>query len=152
MSSVTSGAVAHKPLVLFLCAHNACRSQLAEAILRSRAGDRFDVASAGLEPTTVHPFTLRVLEERGIPTAGLHAKSAAGFLGKAAVRYAIIVCASTQDACPRIYPLSGETLSWPFEDPAAATGSDEERLQVFRRVRDQIAERIDQWLARTNEG
>jgi arsenate reductase len=135
-----------KPLVLFLCVHNACRSQLAEAILRAKAGDRLDVASAGLEPTCVHPLTIRALEEVGLPVAALRSKSASQFLGKASVRHAIILCPTAQASCPRIYPLATETLYWPFEDPTSIQGNDEARWQAVRHVRAVISARIDRWL------
>ncbi len=135
-----------KPLVLFLCTANSARSQMAEAILRDRAGDRFEAASAGLTPTRVHPLTLRVLDEAGIDTAGLRSKSSAEFLGKVAVRWAVIVCDKAAQHCPRVYPFASRTLYWPFEDPAAAEGTNDERLEKFREVRDQIASRIDAWL------
>ncbi len=135
-----------KPVVLFLCTANSARSQMAEAILRDRAGDRFDAASAGLTPTQVNPLTLRVLDEAGIDTTGLRSKSSAEFLGKVAVRFAVIVCDKAARHCPSIYPFAARTLYWPFEDPAAAEGSDDQRLQKFREVRDQIAARLDAWL------
>lgn len=134
-------------MVLFLCAANSARSQLAEALLRAKGGDRFEAASAGLSPKGVHPLTVRVLEEIGLNTAGMRSKSSTEFLGKASVRFAIIVCECDAAECPRIFPFAGQTLSWPFDDPATATGKEEERLAVFRRVRDQISQRIDAWLA-----
>ena len=137
----------HTPVVLFLCTGNSARSQMAEAVLRTRAGGRFQAASAGLEPKGVHPMTLRVLAEAGIDTRGLRSKHSSEFLGKVAVRCAIIVCEKANQHCPRIYPFAAQTLYWPFDDPAAADGTEQERLEVFRDVRDQIAARIDQWLA-----
>lgn len=137
---------ARKPLVLFLCTGNSARSQIAEAILLARAGNRFEVASAGMEPKGVHPLTLRVLEESGIDTRGLRSKPSSEFLGKVAVRIAIIVCERANQHCPRIYPFAGRTLYWPFDDPAAFEGTEPERLEKFREVRDEIAARIDQWL------
>ncbi len=137
----------HKPLVLFLCTGNSARSQMAEAILRDRAGDRFDVASAGLHPTSVNPMTVRVLNEIGLPTDGLRAKASGDFLAKVSVRFAVIVCEQAQRSCPKIYPFANRTLYWPFEDPAAFVGSDEEKLARFRDVRDQISARIEEWLA-----
>jgi arsenate reductase len=135
------------PLVLFLCTENAARSQMAEVILRSRAGGRIAAASAGMEPTAVHPLAIQVLAEQGLGTAGLRAKSAAEFLGKVSVRYAVIVCERAQQSCPRVYPFATRTLYWPFPDPAAFQGTEADRLARFREVRDQLAERIDQWLA-----
>lgn len=135
-----------RPLVLFLCTGNSARSQMAESILRARAGDRFEVASAGLEPRPVNPLTIRVIEEMDLPTNDLQSKHASEFLGKAAVRYAIIVCERANESCPRIFPFAGYTLYWPFEDPASFEGPPKERLEKFRQVRDEIAARIDQWL------
>jgi len=139
-----------KPLVLFLCTGNSARSQMAEALLRARAGDRFEVASAGLEPKGVHPLTLRVLAESGIETQGLRSKNSSEFLGKVKVRYAVIVCERANQSCPRIYPFATDTLYWPFEDPAAAEGTESQRLEKFRDIRDQIAARLDQWLSALN--
>jgi len=136
----------HKPLVLFLCTGNSARSQMAEAILRARAGDVYEAASAGLEPNGVHPLTLEALEEVGISGDGLRSKSSGEFLGKVSVRFAIIVCEKANAMCPTIYPFAVRTLYWPFEDPAAMVGSRDERLEKFREVRDQIAARIDEWL------
>jgi arsenate reductase (thioredoxin) len=135
-----------KAVVLFLCTGNSARSQMAEAILRHHAGDRFEACSAGLSPTQVHPLTLRVLGERGIDTSQLYAKPVSDFLGKASVRHAIVVCERAQEHCPRVFPFSTQTLYWPFDDPAAFDGSEPERVAKFREVRDQIDRRITQWL------
>ena len=136
-----------KESVLFLCAHNAARSQMTEALLRKHAGDRFDVTSAGLEPTAVHPLTIRAMNEVGVDLSGCHAKGLDEFLGKMKFNFAIIVCEQTQKNCPRIYPFALERLYWPFEDPAEAQGAKEEQLQKFRQVRDQIENKILAWLA-----
>jgi arsenate reductase len=92
--------------VLFLCTHNAARSQMAEALLRHLAGDRFEVVSAGLEPTEVHPFTHQVLTERGIEMHPLRAKGVREFLGKVKVDYAIAVCNPAEIDCPRMFPFA----------------------------------------------
>jgi arsenate reductase len=134
------------PFVLFLCTHNAARSQLAEALLRRHAGDRVQVASAGLEPTDVHPFTREVLAEVGVDARGLHAKGIASFLGKVAIDHAIIVCERTEGFCPRVYPFALGTLHWPFPDPTRRGGGPEVQRAAFRRVRDQIDERVRAWL------
>lgn len=139
--------VESKPLVLFLCTGNSARSQMAEAILRDRAGDRFDAASAGVTPKGVHPLTIRVLSEAGLATAGLRSKPSSEFLGKVLVGWAIIVCEQANASCPSIYPFAGKTLYWPFEDPAAFEGGESEKLAKFRSVRDAIARQIDSWLA-----
>lgn len=132
--------------ILFLCAHNAARSQMAEALLRKHAGDRFDVLSAGLEPTEIHPLTSRVLDEAGVDVSGHRAKGFEGILGKRKFQCAIIVCEQTQKNCPRIYPFALQRLYWPFEDPAAFRGTEEAQLHKFREVRDQIEARILEWL------
>jgi arsenate reductase (thioredoxin) len=135
-----------KSRVLFLCTHNAARSQMAEALLRHYAGDRFEVLSAGLAPTEVHPLTRRVLTEIGLDPRGLRAKGLDAFLGKVSVQYAIIVCNQAQETCPRVYPFALQTLYWPFRDPTQAEGSKEQCLQTFREVRDQIDARLRAWL------
>lgn len=137
---------AEKPRVLFVCTHNAARSQMAEALLRKHAGDRFEAASAGFEPTDVHPLTREVLAEVGIDGSDLSAKGLREFLAKRAVRHAIIVCAQAEAECPKIYPFAAETLYWAFDDPAAREGSPELQRAKFRRVRDEIDERIQAWL------
>jgi arsenate reductase len=124
---------------------------MAEALLRKHAGDRFDACSAGLRPKEkVHPLTLRALNEVGLDTDALCAKSVDSFLGKVQIR-AVVVCEKAQESCPRIYPFALQTLYWPFKDPAAATGTEEERLEKFREVRDQINEKLAHWLAVVGE-
>ncbi|MDP1590503.1 MAG: arsenate reductase ArsC, partial [Prosthecobacter sp.] len=108
--------------------------------------------SAGLEPKGVNPLTLKVLEEARISTSHLHSKPLSEFLGKVSVRYGIVVCDQADQACPRLYPFATRRLFWPFEDPAAFAGTDDERLAKFRDVRDQIAARIDQWLVAEEPG
>lgn len=135
-----------KQSVLFLCAHNAARSQMAEALLRKHGGERFDVVSAGLEPTTIGPLTVQVLNEVGLDVSGHRAKGLDGLMGKKSFQLAIIVCERTQKNCPHIYPFALQRLDWPFEDPAEAQGTEEEQLQKFRDIRDQIEARILEWL------
>jgi arsenate reductase (thioredoxin) len=135
-----------KPGVLFLCTHNSARSQLAEALLRRRAGDRYRVYSAGVEPGRVHPLTVRVLEEIGIDAADLQAKGLESVLGRANVRTAIVVCAKAAESCPRLYPFAREVLQWPFDDPSRVQGAEEIQLAAFRRTRDEIDARIRDWL------
>ena len=135
-----------KPRVLFLCTGNSARSQMAEALLRRHAGDRFVACSAGLHPVKINPLTLRVLNEIGIDTSTLHSKGAQEFLVKLTVHYAVVVCEKAQEACPRFHPFAMNNLYWPFEDPAAFQGSEEDTLEKFRDVRDQIDERIRLWI------
>ena len=135
-----------KPCVLFLCTQNSARSQLAEALLRHRAGDRYRVCSAGIEPGRVHPLTRRVLEEAGIDATGLEAKGLDAVLGKENVRTAIVVCAAAAESCPRLYPFAREVLQWPLDDPARIEGSEELRLAAFRRTREELDARLRDWL------
>jgi arsenate reductase len=131
--------------VLFVCTHNSARSQMAEGFLRARAGDRFEVASAGTEATRVHPLAVRAMDEVGIDLRGHSSKSLDGFLDRA-WDYVITVCDSANERCP-VFPGRATRLHWSFDDPSRATGSDAERLETFRRVRDQIARAIADWLA-----
>ena len=126
--------------VLVVCTGNSARSLLAEALLRTRGGDAFEVHSAGTEPKGVNPLTLRVLEEAGIDASWARSKSVTEFLGRP-FDYVITVCDQARDACP-VFPGVHESLHWGYEDPAAAEGTDEERLAVFRRVFTQMGERI----------
>lgn len=132
--------------VLFLCTANSARSQMAEALLRHKAGDRFDVFSAGLEPGTVNPFAIRAVGELGISMEGQWSKGVKEYLGKLAVRYLITVCDGAAKRCPAIWPGAQERMHWSVEDPAAAPGSDEEKLEAFRKARDELSGRIDAWL------
>ena len=134
-----------KTRVLFLCSGNSARSQMAEAILRQRAGNHFEVYSAGLEPKGLNPYTLRVLNEIGANTTVLRSKELAAFIGKQHFSYLITVCSNAEEKCP-IFPGMGMRLHWPFEDPAKFEGSDDETLTVFRTVRDQIDRKIQDWL------
>lgn len=137
-----------KPVVLFLCTANTCRSQLAEALLRHLAGDRFDARSAGLQPGhEVHPLALRVLEEKGIGTEGLKPKSVRDFLGFVRVRWAVFVCARAAETCPVAWPDLSERIYWPIDDPAAVEGTEEEKLAAFRAARDTIEAKLRAWLA-----
>jgi len=140
-----------KQNVLFLCTGNSARSQMAEALLREHAGDVFDAYSAGTNPQGVNPLTLRVLDEVGLPTDGLRSKGVREFLGRLPVRFLIVVCSEADAACPSMWPGMTERLYWPFDDPAAATGDEDERLGKFREVRDQISERIVEWIGQLRD-
>ncbi|HEX5136499.1 MAG TPA: metalloregulator ArsR/SmtB family transcription factor [Planctomycetota bacterium] len=135
-----------RPKVLFLCSRNSARSQMAEAILRHEAPDRVEAVSGGIRPERIDPLTFRVLEEARIPTDGLEAKDLGRFLGKVPIHYAIVVCETAHEQCPRIWPFAQTLLYWPFPDPVAVRGSEEERLESFRAARDAIAARIRAWL------
>ncbi len=129
-----------KRRVLFLCTGNSCRSQMAEGFLRHLGGDRFEVASAGIEPSTVHPLAIAAMREVAIDISGQRSKSVMEFLGED-FTYVVTVCDGANERCP-IFPGTVRRLHWSLQDPAAAVGSEAERMRVFRRVRDQIAQRI----------
>lgn len=131
-----------KTSVLFLCTGNSARSQMAEGLLRHFAGDRFDVFSAGTEPKGLNPLSVEAMNELGIDISAHTSKRVTEFLGKP-MTYVVTVCDSAKQQCP-IFPGAYKFWSWSFEDPADAEGSHEEKLAVFRRIRDQIAERIRQ--------
>jgi arsenate reductase len=126
-----------KPLILILCTGNSCRSHLAEGLLRAAAGDLLEVASAGSKPAGyVHPLSVEVMQELGIDIRSHHSKHMDEFLSKD-VETVITVCGNADQACP-MFPGQRNRHHWGFDDPAHATGSREEQLVVFRRVRDEI--------------
>jgi arsenate reductase len=131
----------NKPRVLFLCTHNSARSQMAEGVLRNIGEDRFEVHSAGTEATRVRPLAVRAMDEIGIDISGQESKTLERYLGEP-FDYVITVCDEANEACP-FFPGAKNRLHWSFRDPSRATGSDEERLEVFREVRDEIRERIE---------
>lgn len=133
-----------RPRVLFLCTHNSARSQMAEGLLRSMAGDRFEAGSAGTEKTSVNPLAVRAMAELGIDISS-HTSKRYEDLMPPAWDYVITVCDDANERCP-IVPGSVKRLHWSFEDPSRATGDEGQRLAVFRRVRDEIQERLTAWL------
>jgi arsenate reductase (thioredoxin) len=134
-----------KPRVLFICTGNSARSQMAEAYLQKYGGDRFDVSSAGLEPSIVNPLTVQVLAQAGIDWSAAKSKGLDEFLGKVHFGYVITVCSRAEERCP-IFPFVGQRLHWPFDDPAAVEGTEEEKLAAFIRVRDEIESKVKDWL------
>ena len=141
-----------KTKVLFLCTGNSARSQMAEALLTKHGGNDFEVYSAGLEPAGVNPLTVLVMEEIGVDTSNHSSKSLAEYLGKVHFGYMITVCSNADEKCPAVFPGMGKRLHWPFDDPAALEGSDEEKLAKFRQVRDQIEKKIKAWLSEVQPG
>lgn len=133
--------------VLFVCSHNSARSQMAEGWLRHLAGDRFEVASAGVEPGALHPLAVRVMAEVGVDISGHKAESIARYLGRWDVSYLIVVCAQAAERCPRVWPNVLGRMQWFFDDPSAVEGSEAARLEAFREVRDAIRAKIEGWLA-----
>ena len=128
--------MAGKKKVLILCTGNSARSQMAEGLLRHDAGDRFEVESAGTKPGQVRPEAIAVMTEIGIDIGGHRSKSVEGF-AEWEFDYVLTVCDNAKESCP-IYPGHANRVHHAFEDPAVAGGSEEERLAVFRRVRDEI--------------
>ena len=137
--------VAKKTRVIFLCTGNSARSQMAEAFLRRFAGDHFEVHSAGFDPKEIHPYTRKVMEEAGYDLKGQHSKSLSEYTGKLHFGIIITVCRKAEEACPTM-PGMGTRLFWDFEDPAAFKGSKEEKLDIFRKTRDIVRNRILEWL------
>ena len=126
--------------VIFVCTHNSARSVMAEALLRRRGGDAFEVVSAGTQPGGVNPLTLRALGETGLPVDGYRSKSVGEFLGRP-FDYVITVCDQARQSCP-VFPGGKRTLHWGYPDPSEAVGTDEERLAAFRAVLIALGERI----------
>jgi len=137
----------NKQRVLFLCTGNSARSQMAEAFLRSYADDRFEVHSAGVEPKGhILPDVLTVMKESGLDISDQRSKSVSEYLGKTHFAHVITVCGDAEENCPAVFLNMGNHEHWPFDDPAKFEGSDFERLNFTRGVRDQIATRIREWL------
>lgn len=137
MSRLSTATMSTKPLVLILCTGNSCRSHLAEGILRSVAGEALEVASAGSKPAGyVHPLAIKVMAEIGIDISAHRSKHLSEFLEQS-VETVITVCGHADQACP-MFPGQVNRHHWGFDDPAHATGTEEEQLTVFRRVRDEI--------------
>lgn len=113
---------------------------MAEGLLRHQAGDRFEVFSAGAEATSVRPEAIKVMAEIGIDISGQESKTLVRYLGEP-FAWVVTVCDQAREACP-VFPGATDTAHWGFDDPSAAIGSEEERMAVFRRVRDEIAARV----------
>jgi len=127
----------NKPTVLILCTGNSCRSHLAEGILRAALSEDYIVASAGSKPAGyVHPLAIQVMAEIGIDISSHTSKHMNEFLDQS-VETVITVCGNADQACP-LFPGQVNRHHWPFDDPAHAMGTEEEKLVVFRRVRDEI--------------
>jgi arsenate reductase len=125
-----------KKSILILCTGNSARSQMAEGLLRHDAGDRFEVFSAGTHPTRVRPEAIAVMQELGIDISGRRSKSVDEFAGRQ-FDYVLTVCDHARDNCP-IFPGNTAAIHHSFDDPAELEGSEEQRLEAFRRVRDQL--------------
>ena len=135
-----------KPRVLFLCTQNSCRSQMAEGFLRHLSSDRFEAASAGAQATRVNPDAIRVMKEAGIDISAHRSKDASELQGQH-FTYVVRVCDRAKETCP-IFPGALRYFDWGLDDPAAAEGTEAERLAVFRRVRDEIERRVREFVAK----
>jgi len=140
-----------KKRILFFCKHNSCRSQMAEAFLKHRTGNRFDVFSAGLSPRPIHPLVYTVMDEAGIDIRKQTPKSIDLYLGREPLDEIIIVCQESEAECPRLYPFALHVERWPLPDPALEKNGSEAMLEVFRKTRDRIKENIKIWLMQHKE-
>ena len=138
-------AVYNKQKVLFVCTGNSCRSQMAEGMLMHYGKDKFEVFSAELEPSYVHPLAIKAMTESGIDLTGQHSKTVNELLEEE-FSYVITVCDSAKERCP-VFPGKYKAIHWSIEDPASAEGTETERMKDFRRVRQDILERINHFIS-----
>src|SRR5438552_3742844 len=143
----TNRFLADKPRVLVLCTGNSARSQMAERLFRHEAGDLCEVFSAGTNPAQVRPEAIAVMSEIGIDISGQRSKSVDDFTGHE-FDYIITVCDHAKELCP-VFPGETKHLHWSFDNPAVVQGSNEERKTAFRRIRDELHERIRSFLGET---
>jgi arsenate reductase len=135
-----------KQRVLFLCTGNSARSQMAEAFLRQYGSDQFEAYSAGLEPKGINLLTVQVMQEIGIDLSNQRSKGVQEFLGKVFIHELITVCDKAEKNCPTAWPGIIKKMHWSFKDPAVFEGSDEEKLAKFREIRDQIEQKVRDWV------
>lgn len=129
--------------VLFLCTQNSARSQMAEGFLRHYGDDRFEAYSAGTEPTgEIHPYAVEVMKEVGIDISDQYPKRLKTYLGKMGFNYLIIVCARAEKNCPKTFPGVHARISWLFDDPRGEDVPEEDMLESFREIRDEIERKI----------
>jgi arsenate reductase (thioredoxin) len=133
-----------KKRVLILCTGNSARSQMAEGVLRHDGGDKFEVESAGVEASFVRPLAIKAMQEIGINISNHRSKSVEEFTGQQ-FDYVITVCDNAKERCP-VFPSKTNRIHWSFDDPANAKGSEEEQLALFRRVRDEIREKLREFI------
>ncbi|MBN1756123.1 arsenate reductase ArsC [bacterium] len=134
-----------KAKVLFICSGNSARSQMGEALLRKIGGEYFEAYSAGLEPKGINPLTLKVMKEIGMDISNQRSKKIDEYLGKVHFGYVITTCAEAEEQCP-IFPGVTKRYYWPLEDPASFSGTEEEKLTAFRKVRDQIRKKVQDFI------
>ena len=136
-----------KDKVLFVCVHNSARSQMAEALLKKMAGDRFVAESAGFEPGVINPLAVEVMKEIGIDISGNQTKSVFDLFKEGKLyTYVITVCdEASAEKCP-IFPMITTRLHWSFADPSMFAGTHEEKLEKTRQIREAIRNKIESWL------
>ena len=137
--------LAQKQKVLFICTHNSARSHMAEGIVNAFYGDRLEAYSAGTEPSRVNPLAIRVMAEIGIDISGHHSKGVEDFQDQD-FEYVVTVCDHANETCP-FFPGGKERVHRGFQDPAAVEGSEDEKLAIFRRVRDEIRHWLEEFFA-----
>ena len=133
-----------KEKIIFICTGNACRSQIAEGIMRQLAGDKFDVFSAGSHPSSVHPMAIKVMKEIGINITSHTSDPISNFLSKN-INIVVTVCDNADKVCP-VFPGKVERIHWSIKDPFKGWGSDPDDLDNFTRTRDDLVERIKNFL------
>ena len=140
----------NKIRVLFLCTTNSARSQMAEAFLRTSAGDRYEAFSAGLDPKEIHPLTRKVMAEVDIDISQQYPKALKDYMGKIHFGYLITVCSEADERCPTTFPGMGQRVRWDIEDPAKFVGTEEEKLKKFREIRDLLKQKVQEWVNSQN--
>jgi len=130
---------------LILCTANSARSQMAEGLLRDMAGDRFDVYSAGSQPSVVNPFAIKAMAQKDIDISGHSSDGLTQYLDQK-FDYVITVCDNAAETCP-VFPGKAERIHWGFPDPAAVEGSDEDILASFAEVRDGLEKTLRDWVS-----
>lgn len=135
--------------VLVLCTGNSARSQMAEGLLRHMAGQRFEVTSAGVSPTQVRAEAIQVMREIGIDITAQYSKSVEDFAGQP-FDYVMTVCDNANEQCP-VFPGGTKRIHWSFDDPGATQGNEATKIEVFRRVRDEIRDRLQVFVADTTQ-
>jgi arsenate reductase len=136
--------------VLFICTGNSARSQMAEAFLKKYGEDKFEAHSCGLLAKGIHPLTYQVMEEIGFDLSDQYSKDASVYLGKVNFGYLITVCDEAEKNCPSSFLGISNREHWSFEDPAAFEGTDEQKLEKFREIRDEIEAKIKQFVQENN--
>jgi arsenate reductase len=137
------------PRVLLLCTGNSCRSQMAEGFLKHYGNGKFEVYSAGLRPSHVHPLAIKVMAESGIDITSQYSKTVNGFLSQE-FSYIITVCGGAKELCPT-FQGKYRTIHWSINDPATAEGTEEEMMKIFRDVRDKISEEVSYFISNTHK-